>query len=97
MYRDLSVMTNKRKTPHSAQRSETHLFCVFFSVCGRQKPENPQIEPHMAQDAITQGGIGGLGSLMYICGMVMTTPLTNLILSLKSQNNLEIYGSLMID
>ena len=29
------------------------LFCVCFCVCGRQKPEDPQIEP-MAEDAITR-------------------------------------------
>ena len=35
------------------------MFCVYFCVCGRQKPEDPQIEP-MAEDAITQGGLGGM-------------------------------------
>ena len=35
-------------------------------MCGRQKPEDPQNKP-MADDAITQGGIGGLVSLVYIC------------------------------
>ena len=43
MYRDLSVMTSKRSTP---QRSRTTLFCVYFCVCGRQKPDDPQIEPY---------------------------------------------------
>ena len=31
------------------------------------KPEDPQFEP-MAEDAITWGGIRGLGSPLYICG-----------------------------
>ena len=40
----------------------------YFCMCGQQKPENPQIElSPMADDTITQGGIGGLGSLVYIC------------------------------
>ena len=33
------------KTLHGVRRSWTHLFCVCFYVCGRQKPEDPQIEP----------------------------------------------------
>ena len=40
-----------------------HLFCV----CGRQKLKDPKLSP-MADDAITQGGIGSLVSLVYICG-----------------------------
>ena len=40
-------------------------------MCGRQKPENPQIEP-MADNAITRGSrgwgcIASLVSLVYIC------------------------------
>ena len=33
---------------------------------GWQKPEDPQNKP-MADDAMTQGGIGGLVFLVYIC------------------------------
>ena len=40
------------KTLHDAQRSWTHLFCVYFGVCGWQRP--PQFVP-MADDAITWG------------------------------------------
>ena len=40
-------------------------------VCGWQNSEDPgpQFEP-MADDAITQGGIRGLGSPLYICAHV---------------------------
>ena len=34
-----------RKMPLVAPRSWTHLYCVCFCVCGRQKPEDPQFEP----------------------------------------------------
>ena len=66
IYCSLSVKINKM--PHGAQRSWTHLYYVCFSMCGQQKPEDPQFEP-MADDTITQGSIGGLGSPMYICGL----------------------------
>ena len=49
------------KTLHGAQRSRTHLYCICFCLCGRQKPEEPQFKP-MADDAITQGDIGDQGS-----------------------------------
>ena len=29
-----------------ARRSWTHLLCIFSCVCRRQKPKDPQIEPH---------------------------------------------------
>ena len=51
------------KTPHGARRSWTHLFCICFCMCGRQKPLSP-----MAHDAITRGDTGGLESAAYICG-----------------------------
>ena len=63
MYCGLSVKTNTRKTPYGARRSWTHLFCICFCMCGRQKPLSP-----MAHDAITRGDIGGLESAAYICG-----------------------------
>ena len=56
MYCSLSVMTNTHKTPSDEQRSSRHLFCVYFCVWS-------------ADDAITHDGIGGLGSLVYICGV----------------------------
>ena len=46
---------------------ERILFCIYFCMCGRQKPED-HLSP-MADDAITQGDIGGPGSLVYICGV----------------------------
>ena len=39
---------------------------AFVCVCGRQKPEDPQLSP-IADDAITRGGLGGLVSLVNIC------------------------------
>ena len=45
IYCSLSVKINMPKTPHGAQRSWTHLYCVCFCVCGRQKPEDSQCEP----------------------------------------------------
>ena len=44
-------------------------FVLHFRLCGWQKPEDPQIEP-IANEAITRGSIGGLGSLVYICGSI---------------------------
>ena len=41
-------------------------FAFCFCVRGRQNPEDPILSP-MADDVITQGDIGGLGSLVYIC------------------------------
>ena len=43
-----------------------HWFCFCFCVHGRQNPKTPKLSP-MADDSITQGSIGGLGSLVYIC------------------------------
>ena len=61
MYREMSVMTNKRA-------KIVNVFVLrVFCVCGQQKPENPKLSP-MADDAIKRGGIGGLGSLVYIGG-----------------------------
>ena len=37
---------NAHKTLCGVQRSWTHLFCVCFCSCSRQKPEDPQIQPH---------------------------------------------------
>ena len=39
---------------------------VFACVVGKNQ-KTPKLSP-MADDAITRGGIGGLGSLVYICG-----------------------------
>ena len=64
IYCGLSMKINTRKTPHGWG---THLLCICFRLCGRQKPEDPQSEP-MADDAITWSGTRGLGSPLYICG-----------------------------
>ena len=41
-------------------------FCFYFCVCVVGKnPKTPNLSP-MADDTITQGGIGGLGSHVYI-------------------------------
>ena len=45
---------------------------VCFHVNGRQNLKYPQFEPHMADGAIAQGGIQGLGSPLYICGRIGT-------------------------
>ena len=55
----LSVKTNTRKT--------LQLFCVC-SCMWSANPKTPELSP-MADDAIPRGGIGGLGSLVYICGL----------------------------
>ena len=64
IYCGLSVKINMRKT----LREDCGRICfAFIFACGRQKPEDPNLSP-MADDAITQGGIGGLGSPVYIYG-----------------------------
>ena len=52
---------------HGVQRSWTHFAYDCFRVCDRQKLENPNLST-MADDAITQAGIGVLGSF-YICAL----------------------------
>ena len=47
-----------------------HLFCMFLRVWSA-KPEDPNLSP-MADDAITQVGIRGLGFSMNICGSAIT-------------------------
>ena len=46
IYCGLRVTINTCKTPHGAQRPWTHFYYVCFSVCGWQKPEDHQFEPH---------------------------------------------------
>ena len=67
IYCCLSVKINTRKTPHGAQRSWKHLYCICFCICGGKNPKTPNLSP-MADDAITRSGIGGLGSPVYIYG-----------------------------
>ena len=56
---------NKHETPHIVWRLWTH----FVSACLVGKnPKTPNLSS-MADDAITRGGIGVLGSRFYICGL----------------------------
>ena len=52
------------KMLHGVWRSWTHLFCVYFCMCGWQKPEDPKIEPHSWQCHYT--GLYRLFSLLAI-------------------------------
>ena len=55
---------------NAAQHAKiVNTFCLAFALaCVVSKnPKTPKLSP-MADDAITQGGIEGLGSLVYICG-----------------------------
>ena len=63
------VSVKMRDTPHGAQRSWAHFVCVCFCVCGLQNLEYPNWSS-IADDAITRGGIGVLGSLFYVCGEI---------------------------
>ena len=75
MYCGLSVKTITRKKPHGARRSWTHLLCVCFCVCGRQKPEDPKIEPHGWRCHYTgrhsRSGISGQGSNYFLLHLVL--------------------------
>ena len=62
-----SLEINMPKMLNGAWRSLMHLFCICFCTFGQQKPEDPNLS-QMADDAITRGGIRGLGSPSYICG-----------------------------
>ena len=45
--------------------------CIGFVFVTKKKKKDPQLS-HMAAVPITQGGIGGLGSLVHICGNYST-------------------------
>ena len=60
----LSVKIKRCETPHSTQRSRTH-FVYFVSTCVVSKNRNTPSWSSMADDAITRGGIGVLGSPFY--------------------------------
>ena len=53
-------------------REDCERICFAFSVVcvGGKNLKTPKLSP-MADDAITQGCIGGLGSLVYICDSYM--------------------------
>ena len=47
------------------QRLWAHLFYFSVYMCGQQKPKTPKLSPHHYT-----GGIGGLGSIVYVFGAV---------------------------
>ena len=52
----------------SARKDCERIYYAFAFACVVGKnPKTPKLSP-MAEDAITQGGIGSLVSLVYICG-----------------------------
>ena len=68
MHCPLSVKTDTRKTSHGLRGSWTHLLSNFSCVCMVNKNLKTPKLSSMADDAITQGGIG-LGFLVHICGL----------------------------
>ena len=65
MYCTQSMKSNKRKIA----REDCERIClsfIFACVVGKN-PKTPKLSP-MTDNAITRGGIGGLESLVYICG-----------------------------
>ena len=71
MYCGLSMKTIARYKPRGTQRSWAYLFCVCFCVCGRQKPEDPQIELHGWRRHYT-GRYRESGISPSICGVAST-------------------------
>ena len=65
MHCGLGMKVNTPEMPHCMQRSLTH----FVSTCVVGKNPNTPNWSSMADDTITWGSIGVLGSLFYICGM----------------------------
>ena len=53
---------------HMTRKDRGRIGCAFGFACVVDKnPKTPKLSS-MADDAFTWGGIGGLGSLVYICG-----------------------------
>ena len=52
--------------PHGAKIVDAMVLRLFFAYNSQQQPADPKFEP--GDEAITRGGIGCLGSLVYICG-----------------------------
>ena len=68
MYCDLSMKINTHEMPHGARRSWKHFVCiVFVSACVVGKNSNTPTWSSMADNAITWGSIGVLGSPFYTC------------------------------
>ena len=68
IYCGLSVKINTCKCRTAFKDRGNICIAYVFGVCGRQNPKTPHLSP-MADDAITRGGIGGLGSPVYIYGL----------------------------
>ena len=70
MHCGLSVKANMHKTHRLKQRTaceDRERICFAFVLCvWSANPEDPKLF-ELADDLITQGGIGGLGSLVYKC------------------------------
>ena len=63
-----------------AREDREHVCFAFIFVCVvSKKLKTLKLSP-MAEDAITWGGIGGLGSLVYICGCSISLLLILLIM-----------------
>ena len=87
VYYGQSAKANMRKTPHHAQRSWTHLFCICFIVCGRAKNRTPS-----NWGPLLTTPLGGLGSLVYICGFHLTlTLLLSMTLAIVLVHNSSIF------
>ena len=52
----------------SREDHENICFAFVFACVGVKNPKTPKLSP-MAENSITWGGIGGLGSLVYINGV----------------------------
>ena len=59
---------NMCKMPKGEQWSWTHWFSASSACIVGKNPKTPKMSP-LADDAIKQGGIGRLGSLVYICDL----------------------------
>ena len=49
---------------------DTSVSCLFLRVWSAKNLKTPKLSP-VAEDTITRGSIGGLGSLVYICGSII--------------------------
>ena len=65
--REKKKKKKKNKRKNAALRAKI-VNAFIFCVCGRQKPEDPRLSLMIANDDISRGGLGGLASLVYICG-----------------------------
>ena len=59
-------MTSHVKLRTTREDRERICFAFAFAFVVSKNPKTPKLSP-MADKAIARGGIGGLGSLLYIC------------------------------